>query len=80
VQVFHAAKMQLPPPAKRRDLPDLAQGFSLSRNGVVQNRVTLETRNPFSGAALSIFGVTRNHQFLNHADAASGAVSFRGAA
>jgi hypothetical protein len=34
---------------------------------VVQNRVTLETRNPFAGAALSIFSVTRNHHFLNHA-------------
>jgi hypothetical protein len=35
--------------------------------GVVQNRVTVETRNPFVGAALSIFGVTRNQHFLNHA-------------
>jgi hypothetical protein len=33
---------------------------------VVQNRVTVETRNPFVGAALSIFGVTRNQHFLNH--------------
>jgi hypothetical protein len=31
-RVSHAAKMQLPPPAKHRDLPDLAQGFSLPRN------------------------------------------------
>jgi transposase InsO family protein len=36
-------------------------------NGVVQNRVTVETRNPFVGAALSIFSVTRNQHFLNHA-------------
>jgi hypothetical protein len=34
--------------------------------GVVQNRVTVETRNPFVGAALSIFGATRNQHFLNH--------------
>jgi hypothetical protein len=38
-----------------------------TRRGVVQSRVTLETRHPLAGAALSIFGVTRNHHFSNHA-------------
>jgi hypothetical protein len=36
-------------------------------DGVVQTRVTVETPNPFVGAALSIFSVTRNEHFLNHA-------------
>jgi len=44
-----------------------AEGRRHALSGVVQNRVTVETRNPFVGAALSIFGVTRNQHFLNHA-------------
>src|SRR5208337_3081355 len=35
--------------------------------GVVQIRVTLETRNPLASAALAILDVTRKQHFLNHA-------------
>jgi hypothetical protein len=51
-------------PAAPRSDPTM---LPMINKGVVQNRVTLETRNSFAGAALSIFGVTRNHHFLNHA-------------
>src|SRR5208282_990240 len=51
----------------KRDAEAAKRFFRKALAGVVQIRVTLETRNPLASAALTIFGVTRKQHFFNHA-------------
>src|SRR5271166_2042572 len=51
----------------RSDMGGADKPSRYRKSGVVQIRVTLETRNPLASAALAIFGVTWKQHFLNRA-------------
>ncbi len=57
----------------RRRIP--SGGPTRPAAGVVQIRVTRETRNPLVGAALATFGVTHKPSALNHADSLANLVT-----